>query len=267
MRNSRLLHVITILTLALILAGMTATAALAYSDGGGESGTATPPAIEPQEQEPEHTEPPQAPENPVPLTPDGNLTLVDDVSGEQATDKQFVTVVSKSGNYFYLVIDRAGDTENVYFLNLVDEADLMALIEDGQTTPTTTTQGAETGEQPLEPEAPEPAPEPEDGSGMNAVLGIVLLLALIGGGAFLYFKVLKPKNAAGGSGGAEFEDFDFEDEDEPKYSPDDEGEPEYSPDDVDEPEYLPQSADDEGVWTYEETSFDTGDESETEEIK
>lgn len=66
----------------------------------------------------------------VPLTPDGNLTLVDDVSGDQAEDKQFVTVVSKNGNYFYLVIDRAGDRQNVYFLNLVDEEDLLALIEE-----------------------------------------------------------------------------------------------------------------------------------------
>ena len=68
--------------------------------------------------------------DPAPLTPDGNLTLVDDISEEQAEDKQFVTLVSKNGNYFYLVIDRAGDKENVYFLNLVDEADLLALLRE-----------------------------------------------------------------------------------------------------------------------------------------
>ena len=75
------------------------------------------------------------------LTPDGNLTLIDDilqagafVSDEtERAEKQFITVQSKNGKYFYLVIDRAGDTENVYFLNLVDEADLMALMEDGNT--------------------------------------------------------------------------------------------------------------------------------------
>lgn len=79
------------------------------------------------------TAPPKAPEKPtitVPLTPEGNLTLVDDIKVEESSDKQFVTLQSKNGNYFYLVIDRAGDKENVYFLNLVDEADLMALIED-----------------------------------------------------------------------------------------------------------------------------------------
>ena len=79
---------------------------------------------------------PKAPEETIPvttpLTPDGNLTLVDDIMVEESKDKQFVTLQSKNGNYFYLVIDRSGDKENVYFLNLVDEADLMALIVERQ---------------------------------------------------------------------------------------------------------------------------------------
>ena len=41
---------------------------------------------------------------------------------------QFVTVETKSGNVFYLVIDHS--TGDVYFLNLVDESDLLALLED-----------------------------------------------------------------------------------------------------------------------------------------
>ena len=82
-----------------------------------------------------------------PLPPPGNLNLVDDVlqtdkkpdgagsdtSADKKDDgpeeKQFITVRSKNGNYFYIVIDRSGDTENIHFLNRVDEADLMALIE------------------------------------------------------------------------------------------------------------------------------------------
>ncbi len=70
------------------------------------------------------------------LTPDGNLALIDDILGgayyssEEVGDSQmqFVTVESKNGNTFYLVIDHA--TGDVYFLNLVDEADLLALLED-----------------------------------------------------------------------------------------------------------------------------------------
>ena len=71
------------------------------------------------------------------FTPSGNMTLIDDFLQIEALatedspqrDKQFITLQSKSGNTFYLVIDRSGDSENVYFMNLVDEADLMALIE------------------------------------------------------------------------------------------------------------------------------------------
>ena len=50
-----------------------------------------------------------------PLTPEGNATLVDDFYG----DKQLITVTTKAGNYFYILIDRANeDMETaVHFLN------------------------------------------------------------------------------------------------------------------------------------------------------
>ena len=68
-----------------------------------------------------------------PLTPDGNLELVDDVY-QTSDGKQFITVQSKNDNTFYIVIDRDKNGENVYFLNLVEEADLMALMQDGEVT-------------------------------------------------------------------------------------------------------------------------------------
>ena len=40
------------------------------------------------------------------LTPDGNLTLVDDVGSADKSGKQFITAVTKNGNYFYIIIDR-----------------------------------------------------------------------------------------------------------------------------------------------------------------
>ena len=48
-----------------------------------------------------------------PLTPDGNLELVDDVT-QESDGKQFITVQSKNDNTFYIVIDRDKDTDNVY---------------------------------------------------------------------------------------------------------------------------------------------------------
>ena len=70
------------------------------------------------------------------FTPDGNLTLVDDFSfltedeDGNTEGKQFLTVQTKAGNTFFIVIDRAREAENTYFLNLVDEADLLALMDE-----------------------------------------------------------------------------------------------------------------------------------------
>ena len=66
----------------------------------------------------------EEPETP-PLTPKGNATLVDDFGG----NKQLITVTTKGGNYFYILIDRAAEGEQtVHFLNQVDEAEVTALI-------------------------------------------------------------------------------------------------------------------------------------------
>jgi len=200
---------------------------------------------------PEVTEKPKT--DTAPLTPDGNLTLVDDVTTETTESKQFVTLVSKNGNYFYLVIDRAGNKENVYFLNLVDEADLLALIEDENPKKTqppqicTCTDLCENGK--ADPNcslcrndltkctgkttAPTPAPEPkeEKSKNMGGVL-LFLITAMIGGGAFYYFKFLKNKPNIKGS--TALEEYDFDEDDE---NAEEECEEEYqSDDDVEESE-------------------------------
>lgn len=120
------------------------------ADGTGEAGDWI--VEEEPSDTPEDTESPESPEDESPFgdfsledlfggflsafTPDGNLTLVDDFSfltedeDGNTEGKQFLTVQTKAGNTFFIVIDRARESENTYFLNLVDEADLLALMDE-----------------------------------------------------------------------------------------------------------------------------------------
>lgn len=128
MKRNRVFRLLASLTVVVLC--MTAFSVTAFAGGGdgdyytGESAETTP----------EPTEEPATggmePEGQL-LTPEGNATLVDDYYG----DKQLITVTTKAGNYFYILIDRANEDKEtaVHFLNQVDEADLMALLEDGQT--------------------------------------------------------------------------------------------------------------------------------------
>ena len=182
--------------------------------------------------------------SPFAFTPDGNLTLIDDflqieVPGDEETEqveKQFITVQSKNGNTFYIVIDRNGETENVYFLNLVDEADLMALMEgeEGETAAPTcsctdkcvvgaintnceicrTNMSECTGKEPVvEPEPTEPVEEPtEEPKSTNFMPIIVVLILGAGGFAVYWFKFRKPK--AKTSGSSDLDDYDFGEDDE-----------------------------------------------------
>ena len=67
------------------------------------------------------------------LTPPGNMSLADDYGEKTGEGRQFVTMTSRNGNYFYLVIDRNEEgEENVHFLNQVDERDLLSLLEEDE---------------------------------------------------------------------------------------------------------------------------------------
>ena len=148
------------------------------------------------------------------LTPEGNLTLVDDYHTDYSdgSGQQFITLVSKSGNTFYLVIDRnAKGQQTVHFMNLVDEADLLALMEEEDADAYTAEKEAATqaeqdrlkAEEEAKKAAEEAAASGEEQPKENKVtkiasgfLGVIVLIALAAGGGFYAFTKQKQKKQA-----------------------------------------------------------------------
>lgn len=191
----------------------------------------------------------------IPLTPDGNMSLVDDIYQDESYDegeqrviqsKQFITVQTKSGNSFYIIIDRSKDGENVYFLNLVDESDLLSLMEEAPEAPAepekpaecickdkdkcelgavnaecevckmdlTKCLGKEKPKEEVKPDGAEKEAPKKEKKSVNPALLLLPLLALAGGGVYWFFKIRKPKlkNVRNP------DDYDFGDDSEGDYS-------------------------------------------------
>ena len=167
MKSKQLLRTLAAFCTALVLMG--GFSVPAYAGGGEEPADGTNDSNVQVEQ----------PEETPPLTPDGNATLVDDYGG----NKQLITVTTKNGNYFYILVDRDDEGENtVHFLNKAAE--------------------------PEEPPAMEP--EPEKKSGMNPAVLLLVVALLGGGGALYYFKFMKNKPKT--KGPDNLDDYDYGDE-------------------------------------------------------
>lgn len=175
------------------------------------------------------------------LTPSGNLSLVDDVSDADAEKMDFMTVTSKDGHVFYIVIDHNAASQNVYFLNQVDESDLMALMSDQDKEALKTNKedsGTESAdaEEVVKPTVRDTSEASQDTTRTSqkteaakkntvnsnmilaAVLGIIGLIVI----ATYYFLKIKP-----GKGGSSIaDDLEFYD-DEEYVKDDDETEPEF----------------------------------------
>ena len=227
MKNKKVIRLFTVMLVVVLC--MTVFSVTAFAGGGdGDYYTG-----KPAETTPEPTEEPATggmePEG-QPLTPEGNATLVDDYYG----DKQLITVTTKAGNYFYILIDRANEDKEtaVHFLNQVDDADLQALLEDGKkelevcTCTAKCQAGAVNTACPVcknnltACNGPEPKPQPEEEkpqeekpSGMGGLV-VFFVVVLLGGGAALYFLKFK-KEKADTTGNDDLAEYDFgEDEDE-----------------------------------------------------
>lgn len=179
-------------------------------------------------------------EDSAPLTPDGNLSLIDDIGTTTQAGKQFITVETKDGNVFYLIIDRDDEgEETVHFLNQVDEADLLALMDEEEipetcSCPEKCVAGAVNtacsictvnmtecmGKEPApvateEPTEPVEKPKPDEGGNSSGLIVIVLILALGGGAAFYFLKMKKDKPKTKGS--ANLDDYDYGADDDEEY--------------------------------------------------
>ena len=204
---------------------------MTLSDTGGENGNSFSFSIDPDKLS-ELFEQLMGGSGGVALTPDGNLSLIDDIGSSTRSGKQFITVETRNGNVFYLIIDRDDEgEETVHFLNQVDEADLLSLMGDdapaaetpavcnckekcvagavNTNCPVCKNNLSECSGKEVVAE-PEPEPEQPEKKSSGGLLVIVLLLALAGGGAFAYVKFIKPKQGVKVS--ANPDEYNFEDE-------------------------------------------------------
>ena len=211
---------------AVLLCGF--TPATAYA-GGGEDWEGLDP-VEPAVTEEPVIEPGEG------FSEDGNL-VTRDLLYDKHTNKQFITVQTSGGNTFYIVIDydkpvdEEGEQYETYFLNVVDEADLLAAAEaagveqavcscsekcevgavNTECAVCSVNMGKCVGVAPEPAETEEPAEEPETGGSMGRLL-LILAVAGIGGGAAFYFKVIRPKQQQAAEPEEDYGEEDYEDD-------------------------------------------------------
>lgn len=233
---------------AVLLCGFSAVPAYAFADSGEGADYG----------DPSMTEETTAPEPEPTIEPgegfseEGNL-VTRDLLYDEHTNKQFITVQTSGGATFYLVIDydkpvdEEGEQYETYFLNMVDEADLLAAAEAAgvEQAVCSCSEKCEAGAvntecavcsvnmgkcagvepEPEPAETEEPAPEEPETGGNPGMLLAVLAVAVVGGGAAFYFKVIRPKQqkAAGPEEdyGGEPEDYEDMEDDGPPWDEDD----------------------------------------------
>ena len=153
------------------------------------------------------------------LTPEGNMSLTDDFTSADG-DKQFITVKTADGDYYYIIIDRAGITENVYFLKMVGNSDLPADAENTPISPAEQTCTCRdkctsghidtsctvcvmdsskcSGKESVSVPSQQTPQQPATTGNSVPMIGVILLIAM--GGAALYFVIKGKKDKGSGRG-------------------------------------------------------------------
>ena len=168
-----------------------------------------------------------APETGEPFDEEGNA-YTRDLQYDKDCHKQFITVQTRSGNMFYIIIDYDSpinaeeEQYQAYFLNMVDDADLFALLDEETAAEMTTCTCKDkcvlgkvnsdcpvckndlSGCKGVEPEPPKveespaeetPTDEPKQEKNSNNMLPIIGVIGVVavGGLTFYYFKFIKGK--------------------------------------------------------------------------
>ena len=153
-----------------------------------------------------------------PYRQEGNMQTMD-MLYSASTNKQFITVQSKSGETYYMVIDydKPIDADNdiyeTYFLNLVDDYDLLSVIGDDRPVPTPTPQIVYVTPEPTT--APQATPIPiadDDPKNMTSALLLVIGLVAMGGAGFWFIK--QRKDGTAGRRELDEDDYEFEEDEE-----------------------------------------------------
>ena len=158
-------------------------------------------------------------------TPYGAGSVLEDVSNNEV-NRQFITVQTKGGNVFYIIIDYDRNGQNVYFLNAVDDFDLLSFSEnfpDGvweayeelkeEAAANAIIAEIENADDSIGVETsakPSKNADPDDSAPANNTQ--IIIIAVIGvafAGGFVYFKFIKGKKKA-----VKSPSFDDEEEDE-----------------------------------------------------
>ena len=145
-------------------------------------------------------------------------------------ERDFITVTTRDGHVFYIVIDYENDNQNVYFLNTVDTADLKYLLEGSSTT---TALKLESDNKTTETEASKTEKDDTEkaNDGNTKKKNSNMVLYIVGGVGVIVFIFIAKKKVSGGK--KKFDDDDSENtsddytEEEPEIYENDETEESY----------------------------------------
>ena len=205
----------TVLALCMVLVSSFSMTAFAYADDTDQNLPITD-ATQPEdmpETEPEDKPTPELPEG-EPIDDEGNAYTCD-LLYDKATNKQFITVQTKNGETYYMVIDydkpvdENGDIYETYFLNMVDDRDLLDVIDE-KDVPTPTPTIVPTPTPTSVPVVTDPVVPPEEPDNTPMMGMAVIALVAVGGIGFWF---IKNKGGKPSHSSAEPEYDDEEDED------------------------------------------------------